>query len=74
MLAGKTDRELSPALMCNFIAIDFLLWKFFPGSWDLELVLGDLAAMLLFFSFVKVEDNILSPFIFFLHRPDSEPN
>lgn len=50
MFAGKTDRELFPGLMCNFIVIDFLLWKFFPGSWELELVLGDLAAVLLFFS------------------------
>lgn len=51
MVAGKTDRELSPGLMCNFIAIDFLLWKFFPGSWELELVLGDLVAVFLFFFF-----------------------
>lgn len=62
MFAGKTDRELSPGLMCNFIAIDFLLWKFFPGSWELELVLGDLAAMLLFFFFY--ESGRASPKLF----------
>ena len=73
--SGKTDRELSPGLMCNFIAIDFLLWKFFLGSWELELVLGDLAAMLLFFFFYESGRAFPKLFIHILSSLlESEPN